>query len=146
MPGNLFPWSWLYCTDYQCGHARAIPFVPWMIRWGVGQPIDLIRRNFYCSRCGKRGVTFGSPNTLQGTDLIEPFPAQPVRIGGKRRDGESSLGADARNRSEYLARYPSGDALGQFRDPPSGARGCGKFTAMASWAKTVTLPESGNDD
>jgi hypothetical protein len=84
--------------------------------------------------CGARGVIFGAPNTLYGTDTIEPFPAVPIRIGGRRQDGESSLGANARNRADYLRRYPSGDALGAFRGgPPGPASMCGKFTAMASW-------------
>src|SRR5579862_3888393 len=116
---KLYPWAWLYCTDYRCGHGRAIPFQPWAIRWGTEGLKDRIQRQFYCSRCGTRGAIFGSPHvTHEG--YLEPFPSRVVTIGGRRRDGESCTGADARNRAEYFAKYPSGDALGEFRGGPPG--------------------------
>jgi putative SOS response-associated peptidase YedK len=147
-----YPWAWVYCTDYHCGHARAIPFAPWVIRWDATDPIPLIRRNFRCSVCGKRGVIFSTPSTRSaprygdggGHDdrTVEPFPCAPIRIGGARRDGESCNGAEARNRAEYFARYPSGDALGEFRGgPPGPASMCGKFSAMASWGEVVAFSQ-----
>jgi putative SOS response-associated peptidase YedK len=154
---SLYPWSWVVCTDFQCGHSRAIPFAPWAIRWGVDDVIAEIRRNFRCSMCGKRGVIFSTPSNASPPvygptgghrdRTCEAFPAIPIRIGGRRQDGEGSLGADERNRAEYLARYPTGDALGEFRGgPPGPAQMCGKFTAMASWSEVVDFsqPLSGN--
>jgi putative SOS response-associated peptidase YedK len=69
-----------------------------------------------------------------------PFPPDPMRIGGRRKELESSLAANARNKAEYRAKFPGGDALGEFRGgPPGPASMCGKFTAMASWADVVAF-------
>jgi putative SOS response-associated peptidase YedK len=38
-----------------------------------------------------------------------------VRINGERGWNETYLDAEVRNRTEYLAKYPTGDALGEFR-------------------------------
>ena len=50
-------------------------------------------------------------------DGIEAFPppGEQVRISGERRWNETYPEAEARNRAEYLAKYPTGDALGEFQ-------------------------------
>jgi putative SOS response-associated peptidase YedK len=59
-------------------------------------------------------------------------------MAGERRPGESYPTRDARVRADYLARFPCGDALGEFRGgPPGPASMCGKFTAMSSWSEVV---------
>lgn len=149
---RLYPWSWVVCTDYHYDHARAIPFTPWVIRWGAEEIEGHIQRNFHCSVCGKRGANFSTPSTravpsygkVSGHQdvTVEPFPAIPIRMGGRRLDGESCHSASERNRAEYLRRFPSGDALGEFRGgPPGPAQMCGKFTAMASWAEVVAFSQ-----
>ena len=40
-------------------HRRALPLVPFAIRWGEATSSDVLRRNLKCSRCGRKGaVTF----------------------------------------------------------------------------------------
>ena len=141
MSGRI-PWLWVSCTDYLCGHTRAITLTPWAIRWGTDDPYAFIERNFFCTMCGRRGACFTIPGIENGTLLFDPFPANPVRIGGKRRIPESCNGREIRCRAEYLARYPSGDAMGEFEGgPPGPAQMCGKFTAMASWAEVVAFSQ-----
>jgi len=96
-----------------------------------------------CSMCGKRGATFTHPGVIHGLLINNPFPVDDyIRIGGRRRSGESCLGADERNRAEYLARYPSGDAFSEFEGgPPGPAQMCGKFTAMSSWSEVVAFSQ-----
>jgi putative SOS response-associated peptidase YedK len=136
-------WVWVYCTDYLCGHSRAMPYMPWMIRWWDSDHVgEKMARNFVCSMCGKRGANFSHPGIDHDTRVANPFPAQPVRIGGRRRIPESCNAAEIRCRAEYLARYPSGDALSEFQGgPPGPAQMCGKFTAMASWGEVVAFSQ-----
>jgi hypothetical protein len=133
---------------------------PWRIRWGLQDVMGEIKRQFRCSVCGQRGCTFDlTPRDLVGANGLkrwEPefFPSAPFRLGGERLVGESYADRDRRVLAEYLAKYPSGDALAEFRGGPAGpASMCGKFTAMASWAEVVAFsqplgigrPEGGND-
>lgn len=135
-------WLWMSCTDYLCGHARAMPITPWVIRWGEEAIGDVMRRRFFCSMCGKRGAIFTHPGIEHGTLLPNPFPDQPVRIGGRRLILESCNDREIRCRAEYLARYPSGDALSEFQGgPPGPAQMCGKFTSMSSWAEVVAFSQ-----
>lgn len=136
-------WIWLSCTDYRCGHVRALPFVPWIIRWGEDNIDQTIRSRFFCSMCGKRGAGFTHPGIEHETRLVQAFPVHAVlHVGGVRRDGESCNDREIRCRAEYLARYPSGDALSEFRGgPPGPAQMCGKFTAMSSWAEVVSFAQ-----
>lgn len=117
LPDVRHTWHWISCADPHCGHARAIPLAPWLIRWGIeGKDIaDAIRKHFYCGVCGRRGGVFHGP--LVNGDGIEAFPAiaDQVRINGPRRWNETYPAAEERNRAEYLAKYPTGDALGEFR-------------------------------
>jgi hypothetical protein len=69
-----------------------------------------MRRHFRCGGCGRRGCVFYEPSV--NGDGIEPFPAgNGLTIGGKRKPGETWPERDVRVRDEYLARFPSGDAL-----------------------------------
>lgn len=136
-------WVWVHCSDYLCGHARAVPFAPWVIRWGDKDAGNLIRQRFRCSMCGRRGANFIHPGVEHGTQRIGAFPMDDfIQIGGRRRVPESCNDHELRCRAEYLARYPSGDALSEFRGgPPGPAQMCGKFTAMSSWAEVVSFSE-----
>lgn len=68
-------------------------------------------------------------------------------MAGQRRTGESYAMRDARVSADYLARFASGDALGEFRGgPPGPASMCGKFTAMASWADVVAFSQPLNSE
>ena len=116
-PKVQWPWLWVYCEDPHCGHVRAVPVAPWLIRWGI-EPKDIckaLRASLYCGVCGRRGCHFGNP--LISAEGIEAFPAvgKQIRINGPRRWNETYPAAEERNRAEYLAKYPTGDALGEFR-------------------------------
>ncbi len=137
-------WLWVHCEDPHCGHARALPLVPWIIRWGIARKdvCKAMRASFYCSVCGRKGCHFGRP--LLAGEGIEAFPplGLHIRINGPRRWDETYPDAEERNRAEYLARYPSGDAITDFVDHVTGpAQMCGKFTAMASWAEVVAFTQ-----
>ena len=135
-------WLWVYCVSPFCNHARAIPLAPWRIRWNVRDPSEAMRRNFFCSVCGRKGCCFVHPTI--NADGIEAFPAraEAIRMSGERRTGESFDARDARVLSEYLTRYPSGDAISNFQGGPSGpASMCGKFTAMSSWSEVVAFSQ-----
>lgn len=140
-------WVWVYCVSPFCNHARAVPIVPWRIRWGEPDPSPLMKQRFRCGVCGQKGCLFVKPS--MDHDGIETFPAgRELRMAGHREPGESYATADARVTATYLIKYPSGDALGEFRGgPPGPASMCGKFTAMASWAEVVafTQPLTRND-
>lgn len=100
-----------------------------------------MRARFRCGMCGRKGCTFVNP--LLDNDGIETFPAgREVWMAGPRQIGESSATQAARVLAEYKAKFPSGDALGEFRGgPPEPATMCGKFTAMASWAEVVAFTQ-----
>src|SRR5581483_4659287 len=117
LPSVRNRWLWVYCRIPFCGHARAIPLAPWIIRWGVKDISRAIKRHFRCSMCGTRGCDFQAPQ-LDGNG-IEPFPPREklVRLGGTwpALPGEVHWQTVKRKQAEYLARYPTGDALGEFR-------------------------------
>jgi putative SOS response-associated peptidase YedK len=117
LPEIPLTWLWVRCEDPHCGHARAVPVTPWIIRWGI-TPKDIcpaMRASFYCGVCGRRGRHFGGP-MLSG-EGIEAFPpaGKQVRINGPKRWNETYPAAEERNRAEYITKYPTGDALGEFR-------------------------------
>lgn len=110
-------WFWIRCVSPFCGHARAIPTAPWIIRWGADAPA-MMRASFRCAACGRRGCTFDRPRPdYQGANKIltwnpEFFPAgREVHMAGERKTGETSPDAARRVRAEYLARYRCGDAI-----------------------------------
>jgi hypothetical protein len=105
MLGSHPKWVWVYCGDYRCGHARAVALVPWAIRWGVPDPLPLIKKNFRCVRCGAKGAVATIPSVVHGEGWLEFMPVgeDAVRPGGRRREGESCVDADNRNRVELLA-------------------------------------------
>jgi len=91
--------------------------------------------------CGRKGCGFVAPAVdHQG---VEAFLAgRELQMEGERGTGESYATRDARVRAEYLARFPSEDALAEFRGgPPGPASMCGKFTAMASWGEVVSFSQ-----
>ncbi len=117
LPDIKTTWAWLYCRVPFCGHVRAVAFAPWRIRWGADDVERAIKRHFYCSVCGRKGCEFVAPRL--DSEGIEPFPpiglGQHIRINGERKTRETYPDAEARNLAEYFAKYPSGDALGEFR-------------------------------
>src|SRR5258706_937753 len=132
LPQVQHRWLWICCASPFCFHARAVPIAPWRIRWGERDTLAAMRRRFRCGVCGRKGCTFLNPTT--DASGVAPFPAgRELRMSGPKMIGESYDERDARVLAEYLARFPSGDALGEFRGgPPGPASMCGKFTAMAS--------------
>lgn len=144
-PNIRHPWLWVHCISPFCNHGRAVPIAPWRIRWG-DDATAAMRRHFRCGVCGRKGCVFEKPTIDQAG--IEAFPAsRPLRMAGQRQTGESYEMRDARVLAEYLARFPSGDALGEFRGgPPGRASMCGKFTAMSSWSEVVDFSQPLTDD
>ena len=110
-------WLWVYCRIPFCGHSRAVPLAPWRIRWGADSPEQLMRRYFRCAMCGTPGCVFGAP--LLDGEGIEAFPAREalVRLGGTwpAQSGEVKWQTVERMQAAYMAKYPTGDALGEFR-------------------------------
>ena len=111
-------WIMVRCADAYCGHGRAVPLAPWRIRWGVQDPRPLMQKHFRCGVCGRKGCSFDqAPRRYSGTQDAkrwdpEFFPAgQELRMGGARQPGESYRDRDKRVLADYLARYPSGDAI-----------------------------------
>jgi hypothetical protein len=75
-----------------------------------------MQRQFYCGVCGRKGCKLFPPAV--DTSGIEPFPAgREVWMAGPRETGESFDTRDARVMAAYLSRWPTGDALGEFRGP-----------------------------
>jgi putative SOS response-associated peptidase YedK len=141
LPHVQHSWLWVCCVSPFCSHARAVPIAPWRVRWGEDDTLAAMRRQFRCGVCGQKGCVFLNPKTdIHG---VAPFPAgRELVMSGARQTGESYAARDARVMAEYLARFPSGDALGEFRGgPPGPASMCGKFTAMASWAEVVAFTQ-----
>lgn len=139
-------WLRVRCVSPFCGHSRALPLAPWRIRWGVDNPSQFMRQNFYCGSCGRKGCEFEAPQHGTGQNGFQPDYAQSYphgaeqRINGERKPGETWPDAAIRNRIEYLARYPGGDALLLvWRGPTGPGSMCGKFTAMASWSEVVAF-------
>lgn len=68
-------WVFAYCVRPGCGHSRAIPLVPFIIRWGAGASSNRLRRELICSKCGLKGVQIvtASPDGSHGP---MPFPAE----------------------------------------------------------------------
>ncbi len=110
LPRVRHSWLWVGCSSPLCGHRRAVPLAPWRIRWGEDDILAAMRRCFRCGACGRMGCVFHEPQ-VDG-DGVEPFPAgRELVIGGERRPDETWPERDARVRTEYLERFPSGDAL-----------------------------------
>jgi putative SOS response-associated peptidase YedK len=141
LPDIRHRWFWVRCVSPFCNHARAVPITPWRIRWGESDTLAAMRRRFRCGVCGRKGCVFEAPTT--DASGVAPFPAgRELWMSGPKNTGEGYAGRDARVLAEYLARFPSGDALSEFRGgPPGPASMCGKFTAMASWAEVVAFTQ-----
>ncbi len=100
------PWLWIYCADNRCNHHRAVALVPWAIRWGVDDPVPLIRRNFKCVMCGSDGVTY-MVGMEHDTLLASPFPTdRQVGIGGRRFIPESCNDKEIRCVAIYESKRP----------------------------------------
>jgi putative SOS response-associated peptidase YedK len=116
-PFDMRPkWVWVYCVSPFCNHARAVPLVPWRIRWGVENPSALMRRYFRCGVCGRWGCTFHVPReAVHGVIRTwdpEFFPAgKELRMAGPKEQFEGSEEQKQRVLAAYLARYPNGDAI-----------------------------------
>ena len=99
-------WLWIYCGDHHCNHHRAVALVPWAIRWGVHDPVPLIRRNFKCVMCGTGALTY-IVGMEHETMLASPFPIdQQVGIGGKRIIPESCNDKEKRCTAIYENKRP----------------------------------------
>jgi hypothetical protein len=82
---GLVPWVWVYCTDYLCGHSRAIALTPWAIRWGVADPGDLICKNFRCVMCDRKGALLCRAGEQHDVRTYDEFPMhRQINIGGAR--------------------------------------------------------------
>jgi putative SOS response-associated peptidase YedK len=140
-PKITWSWLWVQCVSPFCNHRRAVPLAPWRVRWGELDVQAAMRQRMRCGVCGTKGCTFLNP--LLDQEGIETFPAgHEIHMAGPRIMGESYGTRDARVRQEYLARFPSGDAIGDYHKGPSGpAQMCGKFTAMASWSEVVSFSQ-----
>jgi hypothetical protein len=99
-------WVWIYCGDHHCNHHRAVALVPWAIRWGVDDPVPLIRRNFKCVMCGAEGVTY-DVGIEHDTMLASTFPTgRQVGIGGRRLAFESLNDKEPRCAAIYGSKRP----------------------------------------
>ena len=102
---NGTPWVWVYCANYLCGHARAVALTPWAIRWGVDDPGDLIRKNFRCVMCGRRGAVLNMPGVEHESKSFRSFPVErPVSVGGVRLNQESCNAQGERCAAVYADR------------------------------------------
>ena len=107
-PDVQWKWMWITCVSPFCGHARAVAFAPWAIRWSPEEVSAAMRRHFKCGVCGIKGCIFVRP--ALDHEGVEAFPTgREVRMAGHRLVGESYEMRDARVSADYLARYPSGD-------------------------------------
>jgi hypothetical protein len=101
------PWIWVHCASYLCGHHRAITFAPWAIRWGVDDPGDLIRKNFRCVMCARKGALFTHSGVEHDSKTYAPFPVEhQVGIGGERLASESCIAREERCAAIYESKRP----------------------------------------
>lgn len=78
-------WLWVYCSDYLCGHSRAVALTSWAIRWSVENPGPLIQQNFKCVICERKGATYKLANVQNDGLSYDDFPGdRQVNIGGRR--------------------------------------------------------------
>jgi hypothetical protein len=121
-----------------------VPLAPWRIRWGEADNLAAMRRHFRCGACDRKSCVFIEPHVDR--EGVDPFPVgRELTIGGERKPDETWPERDARLRAEYLARFPSGDALGEFRDsepyessatppaPPSLQKSCKTRRSPKMW-------------
>jgi putative SOS response-associated peptidase YedK len=73
-------WTWINCSC--CRHRVALPFAPYAVRWGLGEPATTrIRRHFRCSRCGTIASTLTLPSVILGAGRFQSFPTdQALRV------------------------------------------------------------------
>jgi hypothetical protein len=70
----------------------------------VDDPAELIRKNFRCVMCGKRGATLRMANVEHDSKSYDHLPVErPVGIGGERRTGESYLCGQAMPDDVWIA-------------------------------------------
>jgi len=72
-------WIWANCNTVNCGHARAVPLIPFLIRWGADASSNLLRQNLSCSKCGARGVYITLPSRI-GSHGAQEFPTERAMI------------------------------------------------------------------
>jgi putative SOS response-associated peptidase YedK len=107
-PAVRWKWMWVTCVSPFCGHARAVAFAPWAIRWSPEDVGAAMRRRFKFGVCGRKGCIFVRP--ALDHEGVEAFPAgREVRMGGQRLFPKSYEQRDARVLADYLTRYLSGD-------------------------------------
>ena len=70
-------WLWVFCNARECTHRRALPLAPFVIRYGKDASSDVLRRNFTCSRCGRRGASLQVPSWAMQTGE-QFFPSEIV--------------------------------------------------------------------
>jgi hypothetical protein len=105
MPRLGTPWVWVYCANYLCSHSRAVALAPWAIRWSVDDPSELIRQNFRCAMCGRRGAVLNMPGIEHESKSSRAFPAErPVSVGGVRLNQESCNAQGERCATIYASR------------------------------------------
>ena len=68
-------WVWVRCLE--CSHDRPVAIVPFIIRWGADAPVNRLRTNLRCSKCGHRGVGLQTPSWgLSDWGDWAPFPVE----------------------------------------------------------------------
>ena len=68
------PWVWVYCGNSKCSHHAPMAYAPLMIRWGMDESIETLRRCARCTVCGHKGAETKHPSWC-GTNMgFQPFP------------------------------------------------------------------------
>jgi hypothetical protein len=76
---DAYPWWWVNCTSPRCTHRAPMALAPLMIRWGMDESTDMLRRSARCMVCGQKGATLQHPS-WQGNDAgFGQFPAEDYR-------------------------------------------------------------------
>lgn len=76
-------WLWLHCED--CGHMRAVPLAPFVIRWGDSASGDVLRKSARCSECGHKGAALQHPSYKDTQSGRQPIPTHwpSLKVGSK---------------------------------------------------------------
>lgn len=73
-------WWWVNCGRWGDGCWRRAPvaIVPYVIRWGPDEWMDMLRRHGRCSACGHVGLTFTHPSWGGENVGWTPFPVDEM--------------------------------------------------------------------
>ena len=62
-----------------CRHMRALPWAPFVIRWGPAASSDTLRQRLGCRPCGHRGASLQHPSWVDMQNRWQPFPGEAPR-------------------------------------------------------------------